>query len=194
MGGLPIGSTTRVAHVFLHFNVISFVPSCQCRAEATAHRRAKKNGRVCTLQDAQQVLVVPDPSHADSSAEYVPPRHVPGGDGSAQRILPMQSAKLHRRIVFHGEYSSEPAGDNRLDIGGSPIGTNSGSESGSGSGSDAWDFYATSSGFTVSSSDPGTAAPAPPPRKKFRWTAPRSAHSLSQQSALAVVAVDGASG
>ena len=66
---------------------------------------------MCTVQDAQQVLVVPDPSQVDSSAEYVPPRHVPEGDGSAQRILPMRSGKLHRRIVVDVEDSSKPAGN-----------------------------------------------------------------------------------
>ena len=49
------------------------------------------------------MLVVPDPSHVDWSAEYVPPGHVPEGDVSAQRILSMRSAKLHRRIVADAE-------------------------------------------------------------------------------------------
>ena len=47
-------------------------------------------GSECTVQDAQQVLVVPDPLHLDSAAEYVPPGHIPEADGSARRILPMR--------------------------------------------------------------------------------------------------------
>ena len=53
------------------------------------------------------MLVVRDPSQVDWSVEYVPPGHVPEGDGSAQRILPMRSAKLHRRIVVDAEDLSE---------------------------------------------------------------------------------------
>ena len=96
---------------FSYVLVGSFVPSRQRRAEAEAHRGAKRKGRVCTVQDAQQVLVVPYPSQVDSSMEYVPPGHMPKGDGSAQRILPMQPAKLHRRIVVDAEHSSELARD-----------------------------------------------------------------------------------
>ena len=51
---------------------------------------------MCTVQDAKQVLVVPDPSQVDSSAECVLPGHVPEGDGGGQRILPMRLAKLHQ--------------------------------------------------------------------------------------------------
>ena len=133
------------------------------------------------------MLVVPDTSQVDSSAEYVPPGHVPEGDGSAQRILPMRSAKLHRRIVVDAENSSEPAGDTQSDIGDSPSGSDSGNESGgesgsgSGSGSDASDGDATSSAVTVSSSDAEAAAPAAPPQKKFRRTAPCSAQRFSQR-------------
>ena len=68
-------------------------------------------GRECTVQDAQQVLIVPISLHVDSTVEYVPPGHVPEADGSARRILPMQSAKLHRRIVVDAEKSSQLAGD-----------------------------------------------------------------------------------
>ena len=68
---------------FSSVSVGSFVPSRQRRAEAKAQRRAKRKSRVCTVQDAQQVLVVRDPSQVDSSAEYVPPGHVPEGHGSA---------------------------------------------------------------------------------------------------------------
>ena len=175
----------------------SFVPSRQRRAEAKAQRRAKRKSRVCTVQDAPHVLVVPDPLQVDSSAEYVPPGHVPEGHGSAQRILPMWSAKLHQRIVVDAEDSSKPARDPQSDIGDSPSGSDSGSESGSGSGSgsgsDASDGDATSSAVTVSSSDPEAAAPAPPPQKNFRRTAPRSAERLSQRPAPVVVNVDAAS-
>ena len=163
---------------FSYFSVGSFVPSRQLREEAKAQRRAKRKGRVCTVQDAQKVLVVPDPSQVDLSAEYVPHGHVPEGDGSAQRILPMRSAKLHWRIVVDAEDSSEPAGDPQLDIGDSPSGSNSGSESGigsgSGSGSDASDGDATSSAVAVAVL---TVRPPhrPPPQKKFRRTAPHSA-------------------
>ena len=87
----------------------SFVPSRQRRTEAKAQRRAKRKNRVCIVQDAQQVLVVPDPSLVDWSMEYVPPRHVRVGDGSAQRILPMRLAKLPRRIVVDAQDSCEPA-------------------------------------------------------------------------------------
>ena len=68
-------------------------------------------GRECTVQHAQQVSVVPDPLHVDSTVEYVPPGHVPEADGSACRIFPMQSAKPHRRIVVDAEDLSEPARD-----------------------------------------------------------------------------------
>ena len=143
------------------------------------------------------MLVVPDLSQVDSSAEYVPPGHVPEGDGSAQCILPMRSAKLHRRIVVDAEDSSEPDGDPQSDIGDSPsgsdIGSESGSDGGTGSGSDASDGDATSSAVTVSSSDPEAAAPAPPPQKKFCRTAPRSAQRLSERPAPVVVDVDAAS-
>ena len=168
--------------MFSYVSVDSFVPSRQRRAEAKAHRRAKRMGMECTVQDAQQVLVVPDPLHVDSAAQYVPPRHIPEADGSARRILPMRLAKLHRRIVVDAEDLSEPAGDPQSDAGDSPSGSDSGCESGSGSGSgsgsasDASDGDATSSAVTVSSSDFEAAAPAPPPRKKIpqdspaRWT------------------------
>ena len=165
---------------FSYVSVGSFVPSRQRRAEAKAQRRAKRKSRVCTVQDAQQVLVVPDPSQVDSSAEYVPPGHVPEEDGSVQRILPMRSAKLHRRIVVDAGDSSEPAGDPQSDIGDSPSGSDSGSESGgesgSGSGSDASDGDATSSAVTVSSSDLEAAAPALPPQKNSAGL-PRALHN-----------------
>ena len=178
-----------------------FVPIRQRRAEAKAQRRAKRKGRVCTIQDAQQVLVVPDPLQVDSSAEYVPPGHVPQGDGSAQRILPMRSSQLHRRIVVDAEDWSEPARDPESDIGdstsgndsGSESGSQSGSEGGSGSGSDASDGDATSSAIIVSNSDLEAAVPALPPQKEFRKTASRSAERLSQRQAPVVVDVDAAS-
>ena len=83
---------------------------------------------------------------------------------------------------------------NQSDVGDSPSGSDSGceSESGSGSGS-ASDGDATCSAITVSSSDPEAAAPAPPPRKKFRMTALRVGHSLSQRLAPIFVDVDAAS-
>ena len=137
-------------------------------------------GRVCTVQDAQHVLVVPDALHVESAAEYVPPGHVPEGDGTARRTLPMRSLKLHRRIVVDAEDSSEPVGDPQSDAVDSPSGSDIGCESGSGSGSgsDASDGDATSSAVTVSISDPEAAAPIPPPQKKFRGIAPRARHSL----------------
>ena len=137
------------------------------------------------------------PSQVDSSPEYVPPGHVPEGDRSAQRILPMRLAKLHGRVVVDSEDSFEPAGVPQSDIGDPPSGTGSGSESGSesgsGSGSDASDGNATSSAGTVSTSDLEAAAQAPPPQKKFRRTAPRCAQLLSQRPAPIVVDVDAAS-
>ena len=181
---------------FSYVSVGSFVPSRQHRAEAKAQRRAKRKSRVCAVQDAQQVLVVPHPMQVDSSAEYVPPGHVPEGDGSAQRLSPMRSMKLHRRIVVDAEDSFEPLGDPRSDIEDSPSGSDSGSESdsgsGSGSGSDAWDGDATGSAITVNNFDLEAAAPAPPPQKKFRRTAPRCAQRLSQRPALVVVDVHAA--
>ena len=131
--------------------------------------------------------VVPAPLQVNSAAEYVPPGHVPEGEGSVQRILPMRSAKLHRLIVSDAEDGSEPVGDPQSHIGDSPSGSDSGSESGSesesgsgsGSGSDASDSDATSSAIAVSISQPEAAALAPPPQKKFRRTAPHSAQSFS---------------
>ena len=162
----------------------SFVPNRQRSADDKAHRRAKTKGRVCTIQNAQQVLVVPHPSQVDSSTEYVPPGHVPEGDGSARRIFPMRSAKLHRHIVVDAEDSSEPVGDPQSDIGDSPSGSDSGSETGSesgswsGSGSDALDGDATSNAVTASNFDPEAAAPAPPWRKSSAGHT-RSTRSLS---------------
>ena len=133
------------------------------------------------------------------AAEYVPPGHKPEANGSARRILPMRSAKLHRRIVVDAEDSSEPAGDPKSHARDSPGGSGSGCETGSGSGSGSWsasdtfDGDATSSTVTVSSSDLEAGAPAPPPRKKFRTTALRAGYSLSERLAPIVVAVDAAS-
>ena len=168
-------------------------------------------GRECTVQDAQQVLVVPDFLHVDSAVEYVPPRYIPEADGSARRILPMRLAKLHWHIVVDAVDLSDPARNPQLDTGDSPSGSDSGCESGSGSGSgsgrvsgsgsgsgsgsasDASDADATSSAITVSSFDLEAAAPAPLPRKKFRRTTLRAGHSLSQRPAPIVVDVDAAS-
>ena len=87
------------------------------------------------------MLVVRDPLHVDSSAEYVPPRHVPEADGSAQRILPMRLAKVHRRIVVDAKDLPEPAGDPQSDTGDSRSGSET--ANGCGSGSDALDGDAT---------------------------------------------------
>ena len=58
---------------------------------------------------------------------------------------------------------------------------------------DASDGDAMSNAITLSNSDPEAAAPAPPPRKKFRRTALRVGHSLSERPAAIVVDVDAAS-
>ena len=152
-------------------------------------------GTGCTVQDAQQVLVVPDSLCVDSAAWYVPPGHIPEVDGSAHRILPMRSAKLHRRIVVDAEDSSDPVGDPQSYARDAPSGCDSGCESGSGDGngsasaSDASDGKATSSAVTIN----GCGPEAPPPWKKFRRTSSHAGHSLSKRPAHIVVDVDAAS-
>ena len=83
------------------------------------------------------VAIVPDPTHVDSSAEYVPPRDVSRAEGSTQRTQPARAAKLHRRIVVDAEDSADP--DPESDAGscsgsGSDGDGGSGRSSGSGSG------------------------------------------------------------
>ena len=141
------------------------------------------------------MLVVLDPAQVHSSVEYVPPRHVPERDGSAQRNLCMRSGNRYRCIVVDAEDLSQPKGYPVSVIGDSPSGNDSVSESGSGSGSgsDASDADTTSSAVTVSSYDLEAAAPAAPPQKSFRGTAPHSAQGLFQWPPHVVVDVDAAS-
>ena len=129
---------------------------------------------MCTAQHAHRVLVVPDPSQLDSSAESVPRGHVREGDGGAERILPTRASKLRRRILVDAEHSSEPARDPHLDIRDSPGGSDSESGTGSGRGSrsDAQGGDTTSNVVTVSTFDPEAAAPALPLQKKVPQDGP----------------------
>ena len=140
------------------------------------------------------VAIVPDPTHVDSSAEYVPPRDVSGAEGSSQRTQLTRAAKLHRRIVVDAEDSADPdpesdarscSGSGSDGGSGSGSGRSSGSGSGSGSssGSDA-----TSSAITISSSDVEAAAAPPLAKKKFRRTGLRPSQCATR--ALPPPAID----
>ena len=145
------------------------------------------------------VAIVPDPTHDESSAEYVPPRDVSGAKGSTQRTKPARAAKLHRRIVVDGEDSAHPNHESNAGScsgSGSDRGSGSGrgrsSGSGSGSGSSSG-IDATSSGITVSTSYSAATAAPPPAKKKFRQTGVRPSQCASQALPSPAMDVDGES-
>ena len=69
---------------FSYVAVRAFLPRRQRKAEAKARRQERKKGRVVVVPRSSGVAIVPDPTHVDLSAEYVPPRDVSGAEGSAQ--------------------------------------------------------------------------------------------------------------
>ena len=181
---------------FFYVAIGAFLPRRQCNAGAKARRQEQKKGRVVVVPCSSGVAIVPDPTHVDSWAEYVPPRDVSGVEGSTQRTQPPRAAKLHRRIVVDAEDSADP--DPESDAGscsgsgsdgssGSGSGRSSGSGSGSGSssGSDA-----TSSAITVSGSDVEAAAAPPPAKKKFLWTGVRPSQCATRAPPPPAIDVD----
>ena len=70
---------------FSYVAVGAFLPRRQRKAEAKACRQERKKGTVFVVPRSSGVAIVPDPTHVDSSAEYVPPRDVSGAEGSTQR-------------------------------------------------------------------------------------------------------------
>ena len=183
---------------FSYVAVGAFLPRRQRKAEAKARRQERKKGRVVVVPRSFSVAIAPDPTHVDSSAEYVPPRDVSGAEGSTQCTQPARAAKLHRRIVVDAEDSADP--DPESDAGscsgsgsdggsGSGSGSGSGRSSGSGSGSGSSSGSdATSSAITVSSSDVEAAAAPPPAKKKIRQTGVRPSQCATR--ALPPLAID----
>ena len=82
--------TLQVWPLFSYLAVGAFLPRKERKAEAEAHGREQRKGRTMVLEPhAYGVVLVFDPSHLDSSAEYVPPGHASKAESSAKRIQPM---------------------------------------------------------------------------------------------------------
>ena len=131
---------------FSYVAVAAFLPRRQRKAEAKAGRQERKKGRVVVVPRSSGVAIVPDPTHLDLSAEYVPPLDVSGAEGSTQRTQPARAAKLHRRIPVDAQDSADP--DPESDAGSC---SGSGSDGGSGSGSGRSSGSGSGSGSGISS-------------------------------------------
>ena len=159
---------------FSYVAVGAFLPRRQRKAEAKARRQERKKGRVVVVPRSSGVAIVPDPTHVDSSAVYVPPRDVSGAEGSTQRTQLARAAKLHRRIVVDAEDSAHP--DPESDAGSC---SGSGSDGGSGSGSGKSSGSGSASGSSSGSDATSSASPLAVPM----WRQPLLLHQLRKNFA-----------